>query len=88
MANTKSAQKMIRKIKRRTLRNRKLRGRARSLLVRVETAIKQGSKQVASDALRQAESGLMRAASRGVFHRNMAARKISRMSKRVLRMEG
>ena len=88
MANTKSARKMIRKIKRRTLRNRNLRGRARSYLVRVETAIKEGTKESAQLALREAESNLMRAAARGVFHRNMAARKISRMTKRVSRMDG
>lgn len=88
MANTKSARKMIRKIKRRTERNRRLRGRARSFLVRVETAIKEGSKESALVALRVAESNLMRAAARGVFHRNMAARKISRMSKRVNAMSG
>lgn len=88
MANTKSARKMIRKIKRRTLRNRNLRGRARSYLVRVENAIKEGAKESAQVALREAESNLMRAAARGVFHRNMAARKISRMTKRVSRMDG
>ena len=87
MANTKSAKKMIRKIKRRTLRNRKLRGRARSFLVRVEDAVKGGSRENAEAALREAESKLMRAVSRGVFHRNMAARRISRMSKRVRRMD-
>ena len=88
MANTKSARKMIRKIKRRTERNRRLRGRARSFLVRVETAIKEGSRESALEALRVAESNLMRAAARGVFHRNMAARKISRMSKRIHAMGG
>ena len=88
MANTSSAKKMIRKIKRRTLRNRKLRGRARSFLVRIENAIKEGSRESAEKALRAAESNLMRAVSRGVFHRNMAARKISRMSKRVRQMGG
>lgn len=87
MANTKSAKKMIRKIKRRTLRNRRLRGRARSFLVRVENAIKTGTKETAQQALRLAESNLMRAAARGVFHRNMAARKISRISKRVQQMD-
>ena len=86
MANTKSAQKMIRKITRRTLRHRKLRGRARSFVVRVENAIKKGSRQAAEEALRLAESNLMRAAARGVFHRNMAARKVSRMSRRVRQM--
>ena len=86
MANTKSAAKMIRKIKRRTLRNRKLRGRARRFLVRAENAIAQGSRPAAEEALRQAESNLMRAAARGVFHRNMAARKISRLSRRMRNM--
>lgn len=87
MANTESAKKMIRKNKRRTLRNRQLRGRARSFLVRVEKAIREGTKESAQEVLRLAESNLMRAAARGVFHRNMAARKISRMSKRVRQMD-
>jgi len=52
-------------------------------LRRVEDAIAKGDKAAASEALKVAEPAMMRAVSKGVFHKNTAARKISRLSKRV-----
>lgn len=83
MANTSSAKKNVRKMARKTEVNRTRRSKVRTFLRRVEDAITAGDKSAASDALKQAEPAMMRAVNRGVFHKNTAARKISRLNKRV-----
>lgn len=82
MANTSSAKKNVRKMERKTAVNMARRSRVRTFLRRVEDALASGDKAVATEALKAAEPELMRAVSRGVYHKNTAARKISRLSKR------
>ena len=83
MANTPSAKKATRKIARRTEINKTRRTRMRSFLRRVEEAITGGDKNGAQDALKAAEPEIMRAAQKGILHKNTAARKVSRLTKRV-----
>lgn len=83
MANTKSAKKMVRKIERRTAVNTARRSRMRTFIRRVESAIEAGDKDAAQAALKEAQPEIMRAASKGVIHKNTSARKISRLSARV-----
>ena len=83
MANTKSAKKATRKIVRRTEVNRSRMSRVRTYVRRVEEALLAGDKAAAGEALKAAQPELMRAASRGVLHRNTASRKISRLAARV-----
>lgn len=83
MANTKSAKKMVRKIERRTAVNKSRRTGMRSLVRKVEEAITSGDKDAAATALRSAQPAIARAGQKGIIHRNTAARKISRLSKRV-----
>lgn len=83
MANTSSAKKNVRKMARKTAVNKSRRSAVRTFLRRVEDAITAGDKAAATDALKQAEPALMRAVSRGVFHKNTASRKVSRLNKRV-----
>ena len=87
MANTPSAKKAARKIARRTAVNTARRSRVRTFLRRVEEALQTGDHQAAVNALKVAEPELMRATSKGVFHKNTAARKISRLSHRVKALE-
>ena len=82
MANTTSARKAARKIARRTAVNKARRSRMRTVVRKVEEAIASGDKTAAEQALRAAQPELMRAASKGVFHRNTAARKVSRLARR------
>ncbi|GHA95967.1 30S ribosomal protein S20 [Algimonas arctica] len=82
MANTSSAKKNVRKMERKTAVNMARRSRVRTFLRRVEDALASGDKAVATAALQAAEPELMRAVSRGVYHKNTASRKISRLSKR------
>ena len=83
MANTTSAQKMVRKIERRTAVNKSRRSRVRTFIKKLDTAVEAGDQQAAQAAFRTAESEIMRAVSKGVMHKNTAARKVSRLSKRV-----
>ncbi len=83
MANTSSAKKMVRKIERRTAVNKARRSRVRTYLRQVEEAIAAGDQGKARDALSVAQSELQRAVAKGVFHKNTASRKLSRLSGRI-----
>jgi small subunit ribosomal protein S20 len=86
MANTKSAKIATRKIARRTVINKARRSRMRLFVRKVEEAIASGDATVAKAALQQAEPEMMRAAQKGVIHRNMASRKVSRLSHRIAKL--
>ena len=83
MANTASAKKMTRKIAKRTAINRSRRSRMRTFLRKVEEAIAGGDASQAADALRAAQPEIMRAAQKGIVHKNNASRKVSRLAARV-----
>ena len=83
MANTPSAKKAARKIERRTARNKVPRTRMRGFIRKVEEAIASGDKDAARTALREAQPQIMKAATRGLVHRNAASRKVSRLTHRV-----
>lgn len=86
MANTPQSQKRARQTERRTAVNKARRSRIRTFLRKVEEAIAGGDAQVAAEALRAAQPELMRGVTKGVVHKNTAARKISRLSARVKAM--
>lgn len=83
MANTPSAKKAVRKIARRTAVNRQRRSRMRTFVRKVEEAIATGDAALAAAALQSAAPVLMRAAQKGVLHKNTASRKVSRLTARV-----
>ena len=83
MANTVSAKKMTRKIERRTEINKVRKSRMRTFLRKVEEAIASGDAAQAAAALNAAQPELMRAAQKGVLHKNTASRKVSRLASRV-----
>ena len=83
MANTPSAKKAARKIARRAAVNRNRRSRMRTPVRKVEEAIASGHAAAAAEALKNAQPELMRAAQKGVLHKNTASRKVSRLAARV-----
>lgn len=83
MANTPQAKKRIRRNASRTAINTARTSRIRGFLKKVESAIESGNKDEAQAALRAAQPELARGVARGVYHKNTAARKMSRLSKRV-----
>jgi len=83
MANHASAKKRIRQTERRTHVNGERRTRIRTFIRKVEEAIAGGDKAVADAAFRAAQPELMRGVAKGIFHKNMASRKLSRLSARI-----
>ncbi len=86
MANTTSARKATRKIARRTEINTGRRSVLRSSVRKVEEAIASGDRNAATAALKAAEPVIMRAAQRGVVHKNNASRKVSRLAHRIAKL--
>ena len=79
MANTKSAQKRVRSDERKRVRNLKVRSRVKTFLKKAEQTITGTDQAMTIEALRQACSELDKAASKGVIHKNNAARRKSRL---------
>ena len=83
MANSPQAKKRARQIERRTAVNKTRKSRIRTFLRKVEEAIETGDKDAAVVALRAAQPELMRGVTKGIFHKNTASRKVSRLASRV-----
>lgn len=83
MANTPQSKKRARQNQRRLDVNKARRSRIRTFLRKVEEAIASGDKDAAVTALRLAQPELMRGVTKGVYHKNTASRKISRLASRV-----
>ena len=86
MANTPGAKKAIRKIARRTEVNQARRSRMRTFIRKFEEALAAGDASVAKDAFVKAQSELMRAASKGVLHKNTGSRKVSRLAAQLKKL--
>jgi len=83
LANIKSAKKRIRVIEAKTLRNKVIKSRVRTMIKKVNAAVAAGDKELAKACLVKAISELDKARSKGVFHKNTVARKVSRLTKSV-----
>ena len=80
LANSKSAKKRIKVIEKKTLRNKMIKSRTKTAIKKVLTATKSGSADEVKIALNEAVSLIDRAASKGVYHKNTASRKKSRLT--------
>lgn len=83
MANTKSAIKRIRRIKRQTLVNKSRKSRYKSVLKKMNLLIEKKDKKKALSFLPQLNSELMKIAKTGVIKRGNAKRNLSRISKKI-----
>ncbi|HEX8216008.1 MAG TPA: 30S ribosomal protein S20 [Allosphingosinicella sp.] len=83
MANTPQAKKRIRRNARRAEVNGARVSRIRTFVKQVEAAIASGDKEQALAAIRKVQPELARGVSKGVVHKNTAARKFSRLTRRV-----
>ena len=83
MANIKSAKKRILVTKTKTARNKSIRSAVKTSIKKVEAAVAKKDKAVAVDALAAATKTINKAASKGVYHKHNAARKVSRLAKMV-----
>ena len=80
MANIKSAKKRILVSKKKELRNKSAKSKIKTLIKKVEAAIEAGDKAEAEAALKVVISEISKAASKGIYHKNTASRKISRLT--------
>ncbi|MDJ0621478.1 MAG: 30S ribosomal protein S20 [Desulfocapsaceae bacterium] len=87
MANHKSAEKRNRQSKVRRMRNRINKTRVKSAVRKVNDAIAKGSAEEAKVALQEAIPVIAKTASKGTIHKRTSSRKISRLTKRVNKME-
>ncbi len=83
MANTRSAIKRMRQNPKRRLRNRTYTARARTEVKKARLAIEEGDPENARNATLEAIRALDKAAEKGILHRNNAARRKSRLMKRL-----
>ena len=80
MANIKSAKKRILVTETKTARNK---AKVKTYVKKVETAVEKKDVEAAKAALKEAISVINKAGSKGVYHKNTCARKISRLTKAV-----
>jgi small subunit ribosomal protein S20 len=83
MANTPQAKKRIRRNDKRSEINGARKSRIRGFVKKVELAVTEGDRAAAEAALKVAQPELAKGVAKGVFHKNTAARKMSRLSKRI-----
>ena len=83
MANIKSAKKRILVIETKTLRNKMIKSRIKTLVKKVDAAVAAGDKTLATEALKNAVVAIDKAQAKGVYHKNNAARKVSGLTKKV-----
>lgn len=83
MANIKSAKKRILVAQTRTERNKSIRSKVKTAIKKVDAAVLANDKDAAAVAFNAATSEINKAMSKGVYHKNTAARKISRLAASV-----
>lgn len=86
MANIKSAKKRIKVIETKTLRNKMIKSKLKTLIKKFEAAVEAGDKAAATEQLKVVTSELSKAAAKGILHKNTASRKISRLAAMVNKM--
>ncbi len=83
MANIKSAKKRVRTSAARAERNKSVKSAVKTAIKKVEAAVTAKDKASAEAALTAATSSVQKACNKGIYHKNTAARKISRLTKAV-----
>ncbi len=86
MANIKSAKKRILVNRTKAERNKAIKSSVKTAVKKVNAAIEAGDKAAASAALLNATSTIDKATSKGVYHKNTASRKVSRLAAAVNKM--
>lgn len=83
MANIKSAKKRILVIETKTARNKAIKSKVKTAIKKVDAAVAASDKALAVVSLKAAIVEIDKATSKGIFHKNTASRKISRLTKNV-----
>ncbi len=83
MANIKSAKKRILVNETKAARNKQIKSKVKTMIKKVDAAVAAGDKNLAQTSLVEAVSEIDKACSKGVYHKNTASRKVSRLSKAI-----
>ena len=83
MANIKSAKKRVITSQVRAERNKAIKSRVKTYIKKVDAAVAEGNKEAAAAALKAATIEIDKACTKGVYHKNNASRKVSRLTKAV-----
>ena len=86
LANITSAKKRIDVTATKTEKNKAVKSKVKTYIKKVEAAVASGNKADAQEVLKTASIEIEKAASKGVYHKNNAARKVSRLAKAVNKM--
>ena len=86
MANIKSAKKRILVNRTKAARNKSIKSGVKTAVKKARVAIEANDKSAADAALLAATSAIDKAAKRGVYHKNTASRKVSRLAQAVNQM--
>ena len=86
MANIKSAKKRVLVSQKKAAKNKAVRSGVKTAIKKVDAAIAAQDKVAAEAALVAATKEISKAASKGVYHKNNAARKVSRLTLAVNKM--
>ena len=81
--NIKYAKKRILVSEKKAARNQAAKSAVKTSIKKVEAAVAEGNKEAAQSALTDSISAISKAASKGIYHKNNASRKVSRLSKAV-----
>lgn len=87
MANHKSAEKAHRQSLKRAARNRSVKSRVKTFITHFKNALKTHNLEASTEAFRKAEAEIMKSVSKGVYHLNTAARKVSRLCQMLKQLE-
>ena len=88
MANIKSAKKRIKVAATKTLRNKAIKSGVKTAIKKVDAAVAAGDTELANASLLNAISVIDKATTKGVYHKNTSARKVSRLTKAVNSIQG
>lgn len=83
MANIKSAKKRILVNATKAARNKAIKSKVKTIVKKVDAAVASGDKELANTVLVSAVSEIDKACTKGVYHKNTAARKVSRLTSLV-----
>ena len=83
MANIKSSKKRILVNETKAARNRAVKSKVKTMIKKVDAAVVAGDKELAKTALNESIVEINKACSKGVYHKNNVARKVSRLTKAV-----
>lgn len=86
MANIESAKKRAKQAIVRTARNTARKSRVKTFVRKLEEAISAGNKDLALVALRDAQSELMKAVTKGVLKLNTVSRRVSRFTQTIKKL--